>query len=49
MCVLVHVFVILVRRNQGVGRLLVVIVEGIDLMASDANGRICDGKTRPYS
>ena len=37
---LVHVFVIVVRRSQGVGRLLVVIMEGIDLMDSHADGMI---------
>ena len=35
-----HVFVIVVRRSQGVGRLLVVIMEGIDLMDSHADGMI---------
>lgn len=33
-------FVSIVRRSPGVGRLLVVIVEGCDLKASDANGNL---------
>lgn len=31
-------YIIIVRRTGGVGRLLVVIVEGTDLIASDENG-----------
>jgi len=31
---------LVVRRTPGMGRLLVVILEGVDLQARDANGRI---------